>query len=65
MRKAISQEMNQLTSKLDTINGIKNQYEDALMWLEEAKEGTESWDVLLMKLVALEKRSVPLKLKYY
>jgi len=54
--KKISQEMNQLTSKLDTINGIKNQYEDALMWLIEAKEGTESWDVLEDEISSLQKK---------
>ncbi|MFA7416911.1 MAG: peptide chain release factor 2 [Acholeplasma sp.] len=54
--KKISQEMNQLTGKLDTINGIKNQYEDALMWLIEAKEGTESWDVLEDEISSLQKK---------
>src|SRR5690554_1774597 len=54
--KKISQEMNQLTDKLDTINGIKNQYEDALMWLIEAKEGTESWDVLEDEISSLQKK---------
>lgn len=54
--KKISQELNQLTEKKQTITSIKNQYEDALMWLEEAKEGTESWDVLEDEIDSLQKK---------
>lgn len=54
--RAISQEMNQLTDKKQTIMGIKNQYEDALMWLDEAKEGTESWEILEDEINQLQKK---------
>ncbi|MBG0762589.1 peptide chain release factor 2 [Acholeplasma laidlawii] len=54
--KKISQELNQLTEKKQTITSIQNQYEDALMWLEEAKEGTESWDVLEDEIDSLQKK---------
>lgn len=54
--KKISQELNQLTEKKQTITSIKNQYEDALMWLEEAKEGTESWDILEAEIDSLQKK---------
>lgn len=54
--KKISQELNQLTEKKQTITSIKNQYEDALMWLEEAKEGTESWDILEDEIDSLQKK---------
>lgn len=54
--KKISLELNQLTQKKQTINAIKNQYEDALMWLEEAKEGTESWEVLEDEIASLQEK---------
>lgn len=54
--KKISQELNQLTEKKQTITSIQNQYEDALMWLEEAKEGTESWDILEDEIDSLQKK---------
>lgn len=54
--KKISQELNQLTEKKQTITSIQNQYEDALMWLEEAKEGTESWDILEDEINSLQKK---------
>jgi peptide chain release factor 2 len=54
--KKISQELNQLTEKKQTITSIQNQYEDALMWLEEAKEGTESWDILEAEIDSLQKK---------
>lgn len=44
--KKISLELNQLTDKKTTITALKNQYEDLIMWLEEATEGTESWVIL-------------------
>lgn len=54
--KKISQELNQLTEKKQTITSIQNQYEDALMWLEEAEEGTESWDILEAEIDSLQKK---------
>lgn len=54
--KKISQELNQLTEKKQTITSIQNQYEDASMWLEEAKEGTESWDILEAEIDSLQKK---------
>ncbi|OED58838.1 peptide chain release factor 2 [Acholeplasma laidlawii] len=54
--KKISQELNQLTEKKQTITSIQNQYEDALMWLGEAKEGTESWDILEAEIDSLQKK---------
>lgn len=54
--KKISQELNQLTEKKQTIISIQNQYEDALMWLEEAKEGTDSWDILEDEIDSLQKK---------
>ncbi|WP_025724452.1 peptide chain release factor 2 [Acholeplasma granularum] len=44
--KKISLESNQLTDKLSRIRAMRNQYEDLLIWLEDAKEGTESWVIL-------------------
>jgi peptide chain release factor 2 len=54
--KRISLELNQLTQKKQTITTIKNQYEDALMWLLEAKEGTESWEVLEDEIASLQEK---------
>jgi len=54
--KKISLELNQLTQKKQTITTIKNQYEDALMWLLEAKEGTESWEVLEDEIASLQEK---------
>ncbi len=54
--KKISLELNQLTQKKQTITAIKNQYEDALMWLFEAKEGTESWEVLEDEIASLQEK---------
>ena len=54
--KKISLETNQLNDKLQTFKSIKNQFEDTLMWLEEAKEGTESWVILEEEIQDLQKK---------
>lgn len=44
--KRITQEANALTLKKTTISSLKNQYTDLIIWLEDAKEGSEAWEIL-------------------
>lgn len=44
--KQITQEANQIESKLTTFKTLKNQIEEINLWFEEAEEGTETWELL-------------------
>lgn len=54
--KKLSLEANQLREKKQTIEKIRSQYEDTLIWLEDAKEGTDTWEILEEEIKDLDKK---------
>lgn len=54
--KKLTQEANQLSYKKSTIQKLSSQFEDLNIWLEDAKEGTDTWDILEEEIKDLSKK---------
>src|SRR5690606_14362634 len=54
--KKVNQEATSLTYKKEMISKLKSQYEDLNLWLEDAKEGSEEWDIVESELKDLEEK---------
>lgn len=54
--KKITQESTQLSHKKETFIQIKNQYNDLLIWFEDAVEQSESWEILELEIDDLSKK---------